>query len=138
VDDIMLEGLAKDALVRIASVADLADRFGAAYGLAGDHLKWAYVPAETLASRIAAGPEPGVATAAGATEEVVDSSGKTIRRDIPTPAPAAGTPPEREADADYFNDEDFVMGVPQGPPVALYAGIGVVVLALLAAAYFAL
>ncbi len=138
VDDIMLEGLAKDASVRIASVAELADRFGAAYGLAGDHLEWAYVPAETLASRIAEGPEPGVATAASATEKIIDSSGQTIRREIPVPPPAAGTPPETEADADYFNDADFVMGVPQGPPVGLYVGLGAAVLGFLAAVYFAL
>ena len=56
----------------------------------------------------------------------------------PVPAPAAGTPPETEADTDYFNDEDFVMGLPQGPPVGLYAALGVVVLALLAVVYYAL
>jgi serine/threonine-protein kinase len=152
VDDIISDALAKDPSMRIASVAELADRFGAAYGLAGDHTKWAYTAADEISKRIARGPEQPLAGQAGSIGDAqagsigdaqagsvgdgqagsaLSDSGRTIRVDMPVPAPAAGAPPEPAANEEYFGDDEFAMGVPQGPPVGLYIAIAVVAVGVL-------
>jgi serine/threonine-protein kinase len=88
-DEVLELGLAKDPALRIPTVAALADRVCAAYGLSGTHADWAYVPARDLA--------------------------KVIEKELPRvlaeheaarPAPA---PPET---VPAF-EEDAVMGVPK-------------------------
>jgi serine/threonine-protein kinase len=56
-DDVMEEALAKNPNIRTKSVGALADAFGAAYGLAGDHRQWAKTPAAVLAQQVAEAKE---------------------------------------------------------------------------------
>ncbi|HEY1958836.1 MAG TPA: serine/threonine-protein kinase [Polyangiaceae bacterium] len=51
-DDVMEEALAKNPNIRTKSVGALADAFGAAYGLTGDHRLWAKTPAAVLAQQV--------------------------------------------------------------------------------------
>ena len=53
-DDVLEEGLTKNAAIRTASVGALADAIGRAYGLEGGHRDWAYAPQAELAARVAA------------------------------------------------------------------------------------
>jgi eukaryotic-like serine/threonine-protein kinase len=53
-DQVMVHALKKSAALRIASVGALADAVGAAYGLTGHHLEWAYTNQDELGRRIAA------------------------------------------------------------------------------------
>jgi serine/threonine-protein kinase len=87
-DEVFELALMKDPAPRIPTVAALADRVCAAYGLEGTHADWAYVPARDLA--------------------------KVIKKELPRvlaewqasrPVPA----PEEKA----AFDEDLVMGVPK-------------------------
>lgn len=54
VDAVMEHALAKNPNIRTPSVGALADAFGHAFGLEGDHLQWAVTPQQELAGRIAA------------------------------------------------------------------------------------
>jgi serine/threonine-protein kinase len=96
VDDVLSDALAKDPGTRIGSVAELADRFGAAYGLEGTHRDWAYMPEMQL-------------------ETLIEQNLPKLREQ--KSKPTATAPPATE--------DDFVMGVPSGPPTGLYIGIGV-------------
>jgi serine/threonine-protein kinase len=87
-DPVLELGLAKDPAVRLPSVAALADRVCAAYGLSGSHADWAYVPARDLA--------------------------KVIEKELPrvlAEHEAARPPPAPDAGQAFAEDE--VMGVPQ-------------------------
>jgi serine/threonine-protein kinase len=100
-DDSMGDALSKDASTRIGSVAELADRFGAAYGLEGSHRDWAYLPEEQLEA--------------------------LIEQRLPALLAAQAEPPAAELRPDdAFQDDEFVMGVPESSSRALYIGIGVV------------
>ncbi|MBI4955411.1 MAG: serine/threonine protein kinase [Myxococcales bacterium] len=94
VDDVMVDALAKDPQARVGSLAELADRFGKAYGLTGDHREWAYLREPELAARIEAGKQ----------HLPVPRS----RQPVPV---VTGDPAENGA---AFQDDDFVMGVPTG------------------------
>lgn len=48
VDRVIARGLQKTAALRIASIGQLADELGRAYGLTGDHLDWAKTPEAEL------------------------------------------------------------------------------------------
>jgi eukaryotic-like serine/threonine-protein kinase len=96
VDDVFSDALAKDPQTRIGSVAELADRFGAAYGLEGSHRDWAYMSEMQL-------------------ETLIEQNLPRVR-DQKSSKPTATAPPVTE--------DDFVMGVPSGPPTGLYIGIG--------------
>ncbi|HEY6558229.1 MAG TPA: protein kinase [Polyangiaceae bacterium] len=54
-DRVMLHAFKKNPNLRIPSVGALADAFGAAYGLSGDHRQWAAMPQVEIAAQIAAG-----------------------------------------------------------------------------------
>ncbi|EYF07918.1 serine/threonine-protein kinase [Chondromyces apiculatus] len=92
-DPVMARSMTKEPEARTATAAQLADEFGHAYGLTGDHQEWAYVAQEELAERIAAGL-PGALTA----------------HDEATAA--RGEPPGKPADA---SDELFRAGSLGGP-----------------------
>lgn len=109
-DDVVSDALAKDASTRVATVGELADRFGRAYGLDGTHADWAYMPEVQLQALIDQNL-PGLFAPPPAAPSAPEGGG----------AANPGGPPER---AD-FADDDFVMGVPEGPPTGLYIGIGV-------------
>ncbi len=121
VDEVIDHGLAKDPQQRIPSVSELADQFGRAYGLTGSHTDWAYLPEQQLqaqleqclAGALAAPPQPRAQM-------------PSARGVDPSVAPGGG-----------LTDDDFVMGVPDGPPVALYIAIAVsVTLATVLLVYF--
>jgi eukaryotic-like serine/threonine-protein kinase len=120
-DDVISDALAKEPSTRIATVADLADRFGRAYGLEGTHRDWAYMPEMQLESLIEQNLPGALASQPGL-------GGPMAHDPAGLPAPEA------------FADDDFVMGVPDGPPIALYIGVvvGVLVLAAGIMAFFLL
>src|SRR5262249_2247408 len=49
---VLARAFKKAASERTASVGDLADEIGAAYGLSGDHLGWAATPEQELGRRV--------------------------------------------------------------------------------------
>jgi serine/threonine protein kinase len=97
IDDVMEVALAKNANIRTASVGQLADAVGTAYGLAGDHRAWAYTPQEVLAEGIRRGLAR-VAPRAPATAPMSQPM-------APSFGGSASIPPS-----------DRPMGVPSGPP----------------------
>ncbi|MBW2527448.1 MAG: serine/threonine protein kinase [Deltaproteobacteria bacterium] len=107
VDDVMADGLAKDQHTRIGSLGELADRFGEAYGLSDTHQEWLAVPEAELRQRIQQGlirvRERVAATA--------------------TPSAAARLAGASDPSPAFTEDDDFVMGVPQGPPLGLILGL---------------
>jgi eukaryotic-like serine/threonine-protein kinase len=114
VDQVFSEALAKDMTARIGSVAELANRFGRAYGLEGDHLGWAKMPEQDLA-------------------QMIDERLPALMAAAPPPtgpaAPKAATPENNS-----FDDEDFAMGVPDQAPTGLYIGLGLGAVVLIAGA----
>jgi len=119
VDDVISDALAKEATTRIGTVGELADRFGAAYGLQGSHVDWAYMPVDRLKAAV----EQGMAAQLAAN---VSAPGMS---DPDATGPMTG----QLAAPDAFSDEDFVMGVPDSPPIALYVGGAVLALLVIAA-----
>ncbi|MEZ4440819.1 MAG: serine/threonine-protein kinase [Polyangiaceae bacterium] len=117
-DDVIADGLAKEPSTRIASVDDLADRFGRAYGLEGTHRDWAYMPEVQLEAlieqRLPLALAAGRAGSAGVSPTLVD--------DAADPVPGGG-----------LEDPEFIMGVPDKSPVGLYVGVGIGVLMILGA-----
>jgi serine/threonine-protein kinase len=105
-DDVFSDALAKDPGTRLPSVAEFADRYGRAYGLPGNHLDWAYMAEMQLESLIEQNLPRVLA------EYDVRAS---------SPLLADGGP----SDAPFAPEEDFVMGLPPGPPTGLYIGLGV-------------
>jgi serine/threonine protein kinase len=108
-DDVIADSLAKEAGTRLGTVAELADRFGEAYGLEGSHREWAYMPEPQL-------------------ETLVEQRLPAKLAELYTKSQAAAAVLTETPDA--FQDESFVMGVPSGPPKALFIGIGVGALVL--------
>ncbi len=88
-DAIFELALAKEPAVRTPTVAALADRLCAAYGLEGTHADWAYVPARDLA-------------------KVIEKELPRLRAEWEASRPAPGAASRGEA-----FDEDLVMGVPK-------------------------
>jgi serine/threonine protein kinase len=73
-DRFMAQALRKNAALRIPSVGALADALGAAYGLTGDHTKWAVMPEAELTRAIEAKlPELMTAPAEASNGDPVDS-----------------------------------------------------------------
>ncbi len=108
-DDVFSDGLAKEVGTRLFSVAELADRFGAAYGLEGAHEQWAYQSEQELESHIQQ-RLPGLMATHNASQQP----------GVPGAAGGSVAPP-----ANPFDDDDFIMGVPQSPPTGLYIALGV-------------
>jgi serine/threonine-protein kinase len=100
-DEVFEDALAKEASTRVGTVAELADRFGQAYGLEGTHRDWAYLPEQELEARINA------------------NLPALMAQRQPSVRPGANPT------SDALGDDDIIMGVPQGPPTTLYIGIGV-------------
>jgi serine/threonine-protein kinase len=124
VDELMEVALAKNMNIRTRTVGELADSFGRAYGLSGDHLSWAYTPEAVLRQTIQAelprmlAAKPAAPTAGAGLGAMAD----------PFAAPPAGAAPQQVYPAPggvsaTVPDEDFVMGVPKGPPKWLVPAI---------------
>jgi serine/threonine-protein kinase len=124
-DDVMDEALAKNPNIRTKTVGALADAVGRAYGLAGDHRKWAVTPTAELAQEVREGLErvkvgrpleaaadpfaaPGLAPAAAVAAAMPAGPQAAMAMDHAFSASrqAAFAPAE----------DDFVMGVPKGRP----------------------
>ena len=121
IDEVMEVALAKNANIRTGSVGALADAVGMAYGLSGEHKQWAYLAQDALAEAIRA----GLARAAAAPRPV----SRTLD-DSPPAAPAVGTV--------STVPEEFIMGVPKGPPkwlVPAVVGVLAVIAGLLGAVF---
>jgi len=104
VDDVIADALTKDHNIRVGSVAELADRFGHAYGMQGTHLDWAYVPETQLRAQIEhalVAPPPVVAPPDGNAAALGNGLGQG---------------PPQNAGADAFRDDNFIMGVPDSGP----------------------
>ncbi len=106
VEDVMVEALAKEASARIGSVAQLADRLGAAYGLRGNHRQWADTP-----------------------EQVLEQQVQLYLATLPPP-PSQPAAPDSEV-SPSFREDDMLMGVPTQSPMGVYIGIALVVALLL-------
>ncbi len=122
IDLLMEHALAKNPNIRIKTVGALADEFGRAYGLSGDHLSWAYTPEAVLRQTIQAElPRMLAARPAAA------SSGLGAMADPfaagPPPAPAAPGYAAPGGVVSTVPDDDFVMGVPKGAPKWLVPAI---------------
>ncbi len=122
IDLLMEHALAKNPNIRIKTVGALADEFGRAYGLSGDHLSWAYTPEAVLRQTIQAElPRMLAARPAAA------SSGLGAMADPfaagPPPAPAAPGYAAPGGVVPTVPDDDFVMGVPKGAPKWLVPAI---------------
>ncbi|WP_438001990.1 serine/threonine-protein kinase [Sorangium sp. So ce185] len=136
-DPVMEAAFMKSPEARLPSVGLLADRVGQAYGLAGSHRDWAYMPQKELAARIrAAMPavlarhQQGAAGGGGDGRSRVGAAAAGAER---APGAAAVAAPSTGA-ADAFA-EDIVMGVPQRMPrwvVPAVASAAVLLCALVA------
>ncbi|WP_437693420.1 serine/threonine-protein kinase [Sorangium sp. So ce176] len=138
-DAVMEKAFMKMPEVRIESVGLLADGVGRAYGLAGSHRDWAYMPQDELAARIRAmlptllgrppkAPAGAVHAGAGAVHAGAvhaGADGRQVAAVVAAPSPGA---------TEAFT-EDIVMGVPQRLPrwvVPAVAGAAVLLCALVA------
>lgn len=143
VDDFITKALAKKKEDRFPSCGAMADALGRAFGLQGDHLRWAQMTPPQIAAEIkaAAGASasaapmsiPGAApmqmqmqmqprTAAPAQMQMQPMQGRA-----PAPARNNGMP-----SGGALPDVDPSYNPVKPVPVALYAGIGAIVLAVLA------
>jgi serine/threonine-protein kinase len=124
IDDLIEVALAKNMNIRTKSVGELADSFGRAYGLSGDHLSWAYTPEAVLGQTIqaelprmlAAKPAATVGAMAdpfAGTATALAPGSPVMHQVYPAPAGVPTTVP----------DDEFVMGVPKGPPKWLVPAI---------------
>jgi serine/threonine-protein kinase len=127
VDDLIEVALAKNMNIRTRTVGELADTFGRAYGLSGDHLSWAYTPEAVLrqmiqaelprmmaAARPAAAPTVGLGAMADPFGGASPGGAPAAQQVHPAPGGVPTTVPD---------DENFVMGVPKGPPKWLVPAI---------------
>jgi len=113
--------LAKNPNIRIRSVGELADSFGRAYGLSGDHLAWAYTPQAVLGQAIQAELPRMMAAKPAAMGMMSDPFASPIPQ-------SGGAHPMDRAFAGASRSgpdggEDFAMGVPKGPPKWLVPAI---------------
>ena len=118
-DAVLMQGLKKKPEERYQSVGAFADALGHAFGLEGDHARWATMThaqlAETLPSSNAPPPMPPEAAASQAPPPVTRPSDKPVGR----------TPQELAALAKPVDDVDAAAIVRPAPPVP----IGVIVAA---------
>jgi serine/threonine-protein kinase len=131
-DDVMEDALSKKPEYRTASVGDLADRIGRAYGLTGDHLAWALTPQHVLDEEIKAYLATPGAFAASA---IAPSAGVAVADPFAAGTAVAVPRPvfhdQTTAPAQRFNaaDDEVAAGVPGGntPPWLIPLGIFVAV-----------
>ncbi|MGZ3418960.1 MAG: serine/threonine-protein kinase [Polyangiales bacterium] len=133
-DDVVDDALAKKPEMRTNSVGALADSFGRAFGLQGDHSAWARMPVPELEAAIAS------ARASGAAGAMMVSDPFAMQADpfaagAPQPSTGMAPPPQMMAPPPQMMaqpeprqamDEAFAhagaepTGVPTGKPIALY------------------
>jgi serine/threonine protein kinase len=117
IDDVVVKGLTKNPAQRFQSVGALADALGAAFGLAGDHRRWANTADLELAAELDA-------------------------RKTAAPPPRPATPPPAAPPVSADNDSSE-SGASMRPPTSstpgwLYAAVGVAAVAVAAVAFLAL
>lgn len=124
VDDVLADALTKDPMIRISSVADLADAFGSAYGMAGSHLDWAYLPEPDIAELIEPAIVAAIAAVEGGQGEILVHHSEQAR---------AMQEPSAEPSPVQDDVVDELMGLPKGPPMGLIVMVVLVVSAIVAA-----
>jgi len=133
-DDPMEMALAKNANLRHATIGALADAFGHAYGLEGDHHEWAKVPPSELKARIAAGLPAKLAGAPAKLDLAAMDASMSGAAPVPAPPGAGGfrhITPNR--DGGSATEDDIVMGVkPPLPKWMIPVVAGVVLLCVVA------
>jgi serine/threonine-protein kinase len=107
-DEVIVAALTKDVSRRISTVGELADRVGWAYGLEGAHRTWAATPEHDLEAQIHERLPALLAAAERATRLTLDGPASNV-----------------------FKDDEYAMGVPEGPSAFVYIGIGIVGLLVL-------
>ena len=116
IDDLMEVALAKNMNIRTRTVGELADAFGHAYGLSGDHLSWAYTPEAVLRQTIQAElPRMLAAKPAPAMAAMADP--------FAAPPPASASAYVAGGVPRTVPDDEFVMGVPKAAPSWLVPAI---------------
>jgi serine/threonine-protein kinase len=141
IDELMEHALAKNPNIRVKSVGELADQFGRAYGLSGDHLSWAYTPEAVLRQTIQAElPRMLAAKPAGAG---LGAMGDPFAPGAgPVGAPPGYAAPGYAAPSGVvptLPDDDFVMGVPKSAPkwlVPAIVGAVAVIVGVVGAVFF--
>jgi serine/threonine-protein kinase len=129
-DDVIADGLSKNAAIRIGSVSDLADRVGSAYGLEGSHEQWASTPEDELRQRIEQALSAPRATASSSSMGLAPST----RGGHDTPTAGDG---DTGLEENPFADDDFVMGVPEkGTSTGTIVLIAVVAVVLIGVGLF--
>jgi serine/threonine-protein kinase len=139
-DEPMEIALSKNAELRQPTIGALADAFGSAYGLEGDHKEWARLAADAIKERIAAGLPARLASAkprqdlsaldaAMAAAGPMSGSAADVKvRTVPDDRPGATV------------DDDFVMGMKEPLPkwvVPLVAGVVVLCIVGIVVAFVA-
>jgi serine/threonine-protein kinase len=121
IDLLMEHALAKNPNIRTKTVGELADEFGRAYGLSGDHLSWAYTPEAVLRQTIQAELPRMLAARPAAASAGLGAMSDPFAAGPPAPgAPGYAVPGGVVTTAP---DDDFVMGVPKGAPKWLVPAI---------------
>ena len=115
VDNLMEVALAKNPNIRIRTVGELADGFGRAYGLSGDHLSWAYTPEAVLRQTIQA-ELPRMLAAKPAAPMPIGAMGDPFASPTAPIGHAQGYPGGGAVPRTVPDDDDFVMGVPRASP----------------------
>ena len=118
-DDVMERALSKNPDLRYASIGELADAVGAAYGLEGDHRVWASLPEARLtmliAERLPAKLEEHKQNKAAAVDvSDLDAAFRAGSQGGP-PGAAAGT---------TLPDDYVIMGMPKARPAWFWPAVG--------------
>lgn len=138
VDDVLEEAFAKNPAIRVGSVGALADRIGQAYGLVGSHREWADTPVHVLADRVTETlpgllarthrPAPAASLAERDPFAMPDPFGSPMAPMAPPGAPPAPVASPGRPSLDRLS----LAGVPKGPPLVLFIGLAVALVAVVA------
>jgi serine/threonine-protein kinase len=152
-DDVLDDALAKKPDTRTPSVGALADAFGRAFGLEGDHTAWARTPLPELEAMFTQARARGGGAVAVADPFAADPfaspaaapfGGPPPQPVAPPPQPVAPPPPAAFAARQAMDDAfaaagpDLAEGVVPTRPIALYVAAALVVLVVIAGILFAI
>jgi len=114
-DEVIEKALAKDPAIRYASIGDLADAIGHAFGLEGDHRRWATTPEATLCLEIAERLPARLEEHAQKVAQI--GSFKEMDAAFKAAAP-------KDGDAGALPNDYVIMGLPPARPAWFWPAIG--------------